>query len=314
MDKDGLNLLFAGTPDFAAAHLSALVASHHRVKAVITQPDKPGKRGKRPLPSPVKTLAESLDLPVIQPPRLDAHDIRPFSPDLLIVVAYGQILRKPVLDLPKLGCINVHASLLPRWRGAAPIQRALLAGDRQTGISIMQMDEGLDTGDVLAQAQLTVATRETTFTLTRRLADLGIETLLGTLVQLQAGRAVARPQSVRGVTYARKLEKSEAEIDWHQTVTRVDRQIRAFNPDPVAFSQLQGLRIKVWQAEILNTDLTAAAGKIIACTGAGVDVACGQGTLRITRLQIPVGKGSLLSAVDLMNARRPEFAPGNIFG
>jgi methionyl-tRNA formyltransferase len=203
--------------------------------------------------------------------------------------------------------------LLPRWRGAAPVQRAILAGDRQTGISIMQMDEGLDTGDVLAQATLAIAERETTATLTQKLAALGPETLLNALAQIQAGTATPKPQSQTGVTYADKIGKDEAEIDWHKPVQEVDRQIRGFNPDPIAFSHLGALRVKIWQAAIQGETSTGAPGEIIACSRNGIDVACGQGTLRITRLQIPVGKGSLLSALDIMNGRRAEFTQGNRF-
>ena len=202
-----MNIVFAGTPDFAAAHLNGLIQSPHQVLAVVTQPDKPGKRGRRLVPSDVKRLAVDSGLPVLQPTRLTSSDLADFHPELLIVVAFGQILDKDVLELPSHGCINVHASLLPRWRGAAPIQRALWAGDRETGVCVMQMDEGLDTGDVLSRKQININDTDTAGSLTTRLAEAGTEQLLGILTQFEQNTVSATPQTTEGATYAKKITK-----------------------------------------------------------------------------------------------------------
>ncbi len=325
-----MNLIFAGTPDFAADHLSVLARSEHRICAVITQPDKPGKRGKNPEPSAVKRLATELDLAVIQPNRLKAADILHYQADLMVVVAYGQILRKTVLEAPRLGCLNVHASLLPRWRGAAPIQRAILAGDLETGVCIMQMDEGLDTGDVLLRRKVEILSSDTSATLSSRLSVLGSEALLETLQKIDAQDLEPISQNDQGMTYAKKIEKQEAVIDWRAPSIDICRQIKAFNPSPVAFSQLSNMRVRIWDAcnysykhSHKHTDKQATEqeqlarsvqpGEIISLSKRGLEVACGQGSIFITAIQLPIGKGAILSATDLMNSRKEVVAPGNRF-
>lgn len=309
---DALRILFAGTPDFAAAHLRALLDCHHRVVAVITQPDKPGKRGKKTQPSPVKHLAEANEIPVIQPERLRGQDIAPFAADVLVVVAYGQILRRDVLEAPGHGCVNVHASLLPRWRGAAPIQRAILAGDTVTGVCTMQMDEGLDTGDVLERIEVPIDDEDTAGTLAGKLAEAGATALIDTLDKIARGTIERVQQDDTGATYARKIRKSEAQIDWETSSDEIERSVRAFNPEPVAFATLGGIRIRIWQATSLDVTHDAAPGEILEINRHGIDVACGRGVLRLLSLQLSVGKGSILSPDDVINARRQEFRVGMI--
>lgn len=310
-----MNLLFAGTPAFAAAHLTSLLDHGHCIKAVLTQPDKPGKRGKRPVSSPVKRLAEARGLPVLQPTKLSAqflHDSGFGDIDLMIVVAYGQILRHDVLGLPRHGCINVHASLLPRWRGAAPIQRALLAGDRESGICIMQMDADLDTGDVLYRASTPIAPDDTSATLADRFVVLGCEGLEVVIKAVAAGNVAPQPQSGEA-TYAHKIDKHEAQIDWQQPATVIDRQVRAFNPEPVAFCHFNELRVKVWQTAGVEPSRQGAAGELLALTKQGLLVACGEGALWLRAVQLPLGKGSVLSGADILNSRRDLFTPGALF-
>lgn len=308
-----MNILFAGTPWFARAHLESLLGSAHRVLAVITQPDKPGKRGKAPVPGPVKTLATERGIEVLQPRRLKADDIAAYSADVLVVVAFGQILKPDVLRSPRLGCVNVHASLLPRWRGAAPIQRAILAGDEMTGVCTMQMDEGLDTGDVFDCAAVTIDADDSTGSLTRKLAASGAVLLVETLDALASGKAVATPQSTEGVTYAHKIEKHEAALDFQGTAIELVRRVRAFNPDPGAFAFARDLRVRILEASAEEESGAGAPGEILSLDRTGLRIACGRGTLVVTRLQLPVGKGSVLSPADLMNARRPEFRPNERF-
>ena len=303
---DTLNILFAGTPEFAASTLQALLDSEHRICAVYTQPDRPAGRGRKLKTSPVKALAEGRGIPVRQPPSLrDAAaqaELAAFAADIMVVVAYGLILPKAVLETPPLGCLNVHASLLPRWRGAAPIQRAILAGDRETGVTIMQMDEGLDTGDMLLKTHTPIADDDTAQSLHDRLAVLGAEALLETLRGLQAGTLQAQPQDDSQATYAAKLDKAEARIDWQQPASVIDRQVRAFNPWPVAFTRYHGENLRIWQARPLDETSDATPGSIVAESRAGIDVACGEGQLRITRLQLPGGRP--LDADAFLNAHR----------
>lgn len=308
-----MKILFAGTPDFAATHLKALLQTDHDVCGVVTQPDKPGKRGKKPLPPPVKQLAQARELPVLQPARLKAADVAGFGADLMVVVAYGQILDSAVLETPRLGCINVHASLLPRWRGAAPIQHAILAGDEVTGITIMQMDEGMDTGDILTKREVVLNEQETTATLSEKLATLGAETLPDVLADLETGRLTPQPQNDARATRAGKIAKADAHIDWRDNAIRIARTVRAFNPDPVAWTMLDDLRIRLWNATAIDDESIEAPGTIVDLVKSGVVVACGESSLLISSLQLPLGKGSILDGKDILNARRDLFAPGKQF-
>ena len=287
-----------------------LIAAGRVPQAVITQPDRPGKRGKRPIPSPVKALALAHDLPLLQPERLRARDLPATRADLLIVVAYGQILRQPVLDWPTLGCVNVHASLLPRWRGAAPIQRALLAGDAETGVCIMQMDAGLDTGDVLATKPVPITPSDTTSSLEAKLATLGAPLLMSVMDTLEQGTAQPVPQPGHDVTYASKIEKDEATIDWNQAADEVARTVRAFEP---AVASIDGMRLKLWQVEVVPTDHAAAPGEILESSKQGIRVAAGDGAVVIRALQLPVGKGRVMTAADALNSRGAMFAAGARF-
>jgi methionyl-tRNA formyltransferase len=308
-----LKILFAGTPQFAVDHLSALVESRHEVIAVITQPDKPGKRGKKPVPSPVKQFALHQELDLLQPRRLRAAELSDLVFDLLVVVAYGQILRKDVLDKPTNGCINVHASLLPRWRGAAPIQRSILAGDTQTGICIMQMDAGLDTGDLLLCEKVSINPDDTSATLSARLAEAGSIALLQVIDQIDQGTAILIPQEASGITYAKKIEKHEGKIDWSSSSLDIARQINAFNPDPVAFTHLDSMRVRIWQASSLTGNTGGSPGEVLHLSRNGIEVACGNGILLVSAIQLPLGKGAILSGADLLNARRELVAPGKQF-
>ena len=296
-----MKVLFAGTPTFAAGHLDALINSEHQVIAVITQPDKPGKRGKKLVPSAVKVIAERAGLTVIQPDRLTRQDLVEFEADVLVVVAYGQILKPDVLSYPQHGGVNVHTSLLPRWRGAAPVQRTLLAGDGQTGVTLIQMDDGLDTGDMLAKQSLQVSGAETAGTLFDRLAAISQPLLIKTLNQIQAGSAQRQPQDSANSTYASKLNKDEACLDWSGSATQVDRQVRAFNPDPIAHCFLEEKRIKIHEGEPRAENAENSPGEILKVNGEGILVACGDGSYLITRIQLPIGKGSVLNSKDVMS-------------
>jgi methionyl-tRNA formyltransferase len=309
-----LRLVFAGTPEFAARHLSVLLDSHHEILAVYTQPDRPAGRGKKLTASPVKEIALSAGLSVHQPASLrepqSQTELADLRADVLVVVAYGLILPPTVLDSPRLGCINVHASLLPRWRGAAPVQRAIEAGDSRSGITIMQMDAGLDTGAMLAQAETTITERTNAGTLHDQLAELGPPLLLEVLADLPGYQGRAQTQAEEAVTYAHKLDKAEASIDWSQDAWVIRRRILAFNPFPVCWTSLDGARIKIWDA--LAGEGSGKAGEIINATAAGLTVACGTGSICLTRLQLPGGKA--MATTDLLNARREMFSPGRILG
>ena len=297
-----LRIVFAGTPDFAVPTLAALQASKHRICAVYTQPDRQAGRGRRPRASPVKQQAHGL--PVYQPSSLRSPvvkaDLAELAPDLMIVVAYGLILPKDILRIPRLGCINVHASLLPRWRGAAPIQRALLAGDSETGVSIMQMDEGLDSGPVLGTAAYSIEPGTTAGELHDRLAALGAQTLLNLLPELIASNLVPQPQDETRASYAPKLSKSEAILDWSQSAITLERQILAFNPWPVAQTTAGQQILRVWHARARAESSSAAPGTVLAQDRNSIDIATGRGILQLTKIQLP-GKRPMAVA-DFLNA------------
>ena len=306
MNDAPLKVIFAGTPDFAAEALQALIDSRHEVIAVYTQPDRPAGRGRKLKPGPVKVLAQAHNIEVRQPERLkDAEDqaaLAALGADIMVVVAYGLLLPKPVLEAPRLGCINIHASLLPRWRGAAPIQRAILAGDSESGVTIMQMDEGLDTGDMLVIRTTPISDTDTAQTLHDRLAAIGAEAMLETLEQLAAGTAAPEKQDDAAANYAKKLSKAEALVDWTQSAIEIDRLVRAFNPWPVAHTTLDGQSVRIWEARAETGQSEQAPGTLLYCEARGLGVACGDGTLNITRLQLPGGKP--VTPADLINARK----------
>ncbi len=307
-----LRIIFAGTPDFAARHLQALIDSRHQVVAVYTQPDRPAGRGKKLKPSEVKQLALEHELPVFQPVSLKNEDaqaeLTALNADLMVVVAYGLLLPQPVLDTPRLGCINVHGSLLPRWRGAAPIQRAIWAGDQETGVTIMQMDIGLDTGDMLHKTLCPIAADETSASLYEKLAQQGPTALLETVETLADGTAVAEPQDDSLANYAAKLSKEEARIDWTQSAVAIERAIRAFNPWPISHTEIQGNPVKVWQAEVVEQSSDLAPGSLVEISKQGILVSTGEHCLRLLSLQ-PQGKKPM-SAQDMLNSRRDWFTPG----
>ncbi len=306
-----MKVAFAGTPEFAAGHLQAIIDSRHDVVAVITQPDRPGKRGKKLIPSPVKITAEAAAIPCLQPGRLTTDDFEGLDFDLLVVVAYGQILRPPVLAWPKYGCINVHASLLPRWRGAAPVQRAILAGDKTTGVTVIQMDAGLDTGAMLATRSLEIDATETTATLLTKMLEAGGTCLVEVIDGLDAGSIDPVVQDDSQSSYASKVEKTEAQINWQDSAEQVDRQVRAFQPDPVAFTFLDDKRVKIHRGEVAVG--TGPAGEILSVTAAGVLVSCGEGAYLVKSIQLPLGKGSILSPMDVMNGWKDVLSPGTRF-
>ena len=307
-----LKLIFAGTPDFAARHLAALLSSDHEVVAVYTQPDKPAGRGQKLTASPVKELALAHDLPVYQPSSLRNEEaqaeLAALGADLMVVVAYGLILPKAVLDTPRLGCLNVHGSLLPRWRGAAPIQRAIWAGDAETGVTIMQMDVGLDTGAMIRKVSCTIASDETSASLYDKLAELGPQALVDTLDAMAAGDTTAEAQDDALANYAQKLSKEEARIDWSMEAVAIERCIRAFNPWPISWFEVADQTIKVWQAEVIDSDHGQPVGTLLKADKQGIDAATGKGVLRLLTLQ-PPGKKAM-SVPDLLNSRRDWFEPG----
>lgn len=312
MDTPRLRLVFAGTPDFAAAHLQALLDNgQHDIVGVYSQPDRPAGRGKKPKPSPVKQLAERAELPVFQPVNFKEDSARQelaeLRADLMIVVAYGLILPQAVLDIPRLGCVNVHGSILPRWRGAAPIQRAIEAGDRETGVTIMQMDAGLDTGDMLRIAKCEITSTTTSAELHDTLAKLGGPALIDAINSLATGTAIAQVQNDDDSNYAAKIDKTEAEIDWSQSSATLDRKIRAFNPFPCCYTSLAETRIKIWQAQPV-ADADGEAGTILQADKQGITVACGSGALRLLAIQLPGARA--MSAAEILNSKAQLFAPG----
>jgi methionyl-tRNA formyltransferase len=299
-----LRVAFAGTPDFAVPPLHALARSEHTLVGVLTQPDRPKGRGQRTTASPVKQAAEAYGLKVSQPQTLKTEegraDLASWNPDILVVVAYGLILPQAVLSIPRLACINIHASLLPRWRGAAPIHRSILAGDADTGITIMLMDAGLDTGPMLLQKRVSIASNETSATLHDRLASLGAEALLEALTGWTAGELKPITQPAEGVTYASKIEKAEAWIDWQRDAVEIERQVRAFNPWPIAETKMDGEQLRIYAANVQQGRDSNDVGHIVSTEGGAITVQCGKGRLAITELQRP-GKKSV-SARDLTNS------------
>ncbi len=314
-----LRLIFAGTPDFAAAHLkNILEQGKHEVVAVYSQPDRPSGRGKKLTPSPVKQLALEHHIPVFQPLNFkavaDQQALKEINADLMVVVAYGLLLPSVILQTPRYGCINVHASLLPRWRGAAPIQRSIEAGDKESGVVIMQMDEGLDTGDMLLTARCDIDDGETGGSLHDKLATIGISALNQTLDLIAKDQITATAQEPQTNTYAAKISKQELAIDWQQTAIVIERKIRAFNPFPVAYTRLNNTRIKVWHASVATNDQldsTQPAGTIVSADRQAIIVACGDGHLSLQTIQMPGGKALAIPAV--MNSKADIFTPGACF-
>lgn len=310
-----LKIIFAGTPDFAVPCLQSLIDSEHELLAVYTQPDRPKGRGQKLAFSPVKALALRHQLSVEQPVSLrhleaQQHFIG-YQADVMVVVAYGLILPQVILDAPRYGCINIHASLLPRWRGAAPIQHAILAGDPETGVSIMRMEVGLDTGPVMRCAKIPITPFDTAQTLHDSLAELGALELLKTLEQLALGHTPIKSQDDTQVTYAAKINKHDAQINWQRTAAEIGRQVRAYNPWPIAFTEINQQRIRIWQSEVLTQHSLKPAGTIIEANSSGIDVATGEGLIRIKQLQIPGAK--VLPVAEILKAKAELFKPGNKF-
>ncbi|AOY89390.1 methionyl-tRNA formyltransferase [Marinobacter salinus] len=307
-----MRLVFAGTPDFAATALKALLGTHHRVVGVYSQPDRPAGRGRKLMPSPVKQVALEAGIPVFQPENLKTdeaqRELANLKPDVMIVAAYGLILPKTVLGIPVHGCLNIHASLLPRWRGAAPIQRAIAAGDDETGITIMQMDEGLDTGDMLLKSLTAIGPTDTGGSLHDRLAELGGRAILDALHLLEKGELSGEAQNDKLACYAHKLSKEEGHIDWTRDALDIERLVRAFNPWPGTYTDLDRLRIRIHEAQALGDDSHQPAGTVVRREREGIDVACGTGTLRITRLQLPGARAQ--SVNDLINGGKQLLMPG----
>lgn len=315
--SESVRIVYAGTPDFAVAPLVSLITSGYEVVAVYTQPDRPAGRGREPRPSAVKQKALEHEIPVFQPESLKsqaAQDaLRELKPDLMVVTAYGLLLPQAVLDIPRLGCLNVHASLLPRWRGAAPIQRAILAGDAQTGITIMQMDQGLDTGDMLATQACSIGDDETGASLHDRLMVMGAETLMNMLPDFIAGKITPQKQDEALATYANKLSKQEAEIDWSLPAVQIHRAVRAYNAWPVAFTywrkKNQREALRIWRSEVLPVTSNTVAGTVLRCGREGIEVATGKGVLRLLQVQ-PSGKKTM-AAADFANAHHLD---GQVLG
>ncbi|SIT69754.1 methionyl-tRNA formyltransferase [Ectothiorhodosinus mongolicus] len=302
-----MRVVFAGTPEFAVPALQALIDADNRVVAVYTQPDRPAGRGRKLQASPVKQTALRAGIPVEQPPHFKDPEalarLAEYQPDLMVVAAYGLLLPQTLLDIPRFGCINIHASLLPRWRGAAPIQRALLAGDAQTGISLMQMEAGLDTGPVLRTQACAIEASDTAQSLHDRLAAIGADVLLQGIEDLQQGRFQAKPQDEALATYAKKLTKAEAEIDWTESAIQLDRRVRAYNPWPVAYTTCQGHTVRLWESAVQDQSAASpvSPGLVLAESAQGIDVATGASILRIMRLQWAGSKA--LSAAEFLAGR-----------
>ncbi|WP_373958922.1 methionyl-tRNA formyltransferase [Vibrio gigantis] len=310
--SQSLRIVFAGTPDFAARHLAALLSSEHEVIAVYTQPDRPAGRGKKLTASPVKNIALENNIPVYQPENFKSdeakQELADLNADIMVVVAYGLLLPQMVLDTPRLGCINVHGSILPRWRGAAPIQRSIWAGDKETGVTIMQMDIGLDTGDMLSIATLPIEATDTSASMYEKLAGLGPDALVECLSDIASGKAVAEKQDDELANYAKKLSKEEARINWSDDAAHIERCVRAFNPWPMSHFEAAENSIKVWQSRVAEQTSDKPAGTILQADKTGIYVATGQGVLVLEQLQVPGKKA--MSVQDILNSRASWFEVG----
>ncbi len=305
--SSGLKIIYAGTPDFSVSALQALLDSEHEVCAVYTQPDRRAGRGRLPKTSAVKDVAVAAGIEVCQPLNFkqpeDIEKLQSFQADLMVVVAYGLILPKVILEAPRLGCLNLHASLLPRWRGAAPIQRAILAGDTESGITLMQMDVGLDTGDMLAKSVCVIEPHENGGSLHDKLSLMGAELLISALANRSDQGWQGEAQNDQEVIYASKLDKTEAIMDWQRSALELDRQVRAFNPWPVAQTLFNGKVMRIWQAEVLAGETSEAlAGTVLSADKEGIRVACGEGVLQLQQVQLPGKKA--LSVADFLNAHK----------
>ena len=309
-----MRIIFAGTPEFSAAHLQSLIDSEHEIVGVFTQPDRPAGRGKALKASPVKHLAVANELPVFQPTTLKSedsqHQLKSLQADVMVVVAYGLLLPQAVLDIPKHGCLNVHASLLPRWRGAAPIQRSIEAGDTETGITIMQMDAGLDTGAMLRKAVCSIEENDSAATLHDKLMVLGAPALLSVLNDIDEGKLQPETQNDADACYASKLSKQEAKLDWQSTAQALARQVRAFNPFPVSFFELNGQKIRVWKSFAKTGQLGQPPGTVVSMTPEGIEIACDDGSLCLTQLQMPGKKPADVAAI--INGYGDRFPVGSV--
>jgi len=315
MSTQPLKIIFAGTPEFAAESLKALLQGPDEVIAVYTQPDRKAGRGQKLKPSPVKEVALEAEIPVYQPLNFkeeqDRQVLADLDADLMVVAAYGLILPKAVLDTPKLGCINVHASILPRWRGAAPIHRALLAGDKETGITIMQMDVGLDTGDMLSKAFTDIEDTDTSASLHDKLAVQGGEILLSTIEQLKAGSISPEPQDDEQANYAHKLTKEEGKIDWAESANAIAQKVRGLFPWPSAYTFIDEQNIRIHQASVADKTSDASAGSVIGSDKTGIYVSTGNGVICLEKLQLPGKKA--MTAEQVLNGNKELFAQGNSF-
>ncbi|WP_133128992.1 methionyl-tRNA formyltransferase [Legionella nagasakiensis] len=304
-----LRIVFAGTPAFALPSLQALAESKHKLQAIFTQPDRPAGRGRQMQASSVKKWAQDQNLPIYQPLNFKApHAIETLAmlaPDVMVVIAYGLLLPQAVLNIPRLGCINVHASLLPRWRGASPIQYALLHGDTETGVTIMQMDAGMDTGDMLAKAEYTIKPDETAGSLHDSLAQLAIAPLIKVLDNLASGQSNHQPQNHPSATYAPKISKEDAKINWQQSAVEIERQIRAFNPWPIAHTQAEDILLRIHQARVLHESHTQIPGTILSLDKKGIKIATGKQVLLVEHLQFPGGK--VMAVSEWLNAPRNQL-------
>lgn len=311
-----MRIIFAGTPEFALPALKALLNSKHKICAVYTKPDRPAGRGLQLKASPVKQMALAANLTVVQPLSLKdqaaLEQLKAFTADVLVDVACGLLLPKDVLTIPRLGCVNIHPSLLPRWRGAAPMQRAILAGDAATGLTIMQMDEGLDTGAIFRQESILIEQQDTAAIIEAHLADLGAKMLLSVLEELENGTAKAVPQDDTQACYAAKITKEEAKIDWHKNAIEIDRMVRAFNPWPIAFTQIGELIIRIFKAMpfpgVQNIEVV---GTIVNSNKEGIDVVTGDGVLRLLEIQLPGGR--VLPVGEILKGRKEMFSLGKRF-
>lgn len=305
--SEPLRVIYAGTPEFAATALNSILASRHQVVAVYTQPDRPAGRGRKLTASPVKAVALQNNLPVEQPASLKDDVIQAqlaaYDADVMVVAAYGLLLPESVLKIPRYGCLNIHASLLPRWRGAAPIQRAILDGDAETGITIMQMDVGLDTGAMLQKVECPISATDTAASLHDKLAALGAEAIVTVLEKVAEGALVAEQQDDSQACYAHKLSKAEASIDWTRSAQYLNRMIHAFNPWPVAFTQLDGQVLRIWDSSVdaRSGDRTLSPGTVVNESAEGIQVATGDGILNLTRIQLPGKKPQ--DVKDFLNSR-----------